>query len=60
ALRFRYAPPTAGHSAGGWNALTIKTDHPVEADHACDISQYGLFIIDLGIVLAVLRGRLCL
>ncbi|MEY4967295.1 MAG: hypothetical protein RL274_2878, partial [Pseudomonadota bacterium] len=32
-LRFRYAPPTAGHSAGGWNALTIKTDHPVGADH---------------------------
>jgi len=33
ALRFRYVPPTAGHSAGGWNALTIKTDHPVGADH---------------------------
>ena len=32
ALRFRYSPPTAGHSDRGLNALTIKTDHPVGAD----------------------------
>jgi transposase InsO family protein len=33
ALRFRFAPPTASHGAGGSLALTINTDHSVGAGH---------------------------
>jgi hypothetical protein len=33
ALRFRYAPPTVSHGAGGGSALTINTDHSVGAGH---------------------------
>ena len=31
ALRFRFAPPTASHGAGGNHALTNRTDHSVGA-----------------------------
>ena len=31
ALRFRFAPPTASHGAGGSFTLTINTDHSVGA-----------------------------
>ena len=35
ALRFRFAPPTASHGAGGNHALTNNTDHSVGAGHRC-------------------------
>ncbi|MEY4474142.1 MAG: hypothetical protein RL671_2446, partial [Pseudomonadota bacterium] len=34
ALRFRFAPPTATHGAGGNYALTNNTDHSVGAGHS--------------------------
>ena len=33
ALRFRFAPPTASHGAGGNLALTNNADHSVGAGH---------------------------
>jgi len=34
ALRFRFAPLATGRDAGGDNALTIRPDHSVWADHS--------------------------
>ena len=35
AVRFRFAPPTGGNGGGSYDALTIKPDHSMGADHRC-------------------------
>ena len=41
ALRFRFAPPTASHGAGGSFTLTIHTDHSVGANRLRDDGVTG-------------------